>query len=53
MARKTQRKKVRGKKKTLSMINRITLKIKSLFGKSKKSKQTKNSKKSKKSQRGG
>ena len=53
MTRKTHRKKSKGKKKPISMLKRLTLKIKSLFGKSKKSKGNKQFKKSKKSQRGG
>ena len=53
MARKTHRKKVKGKTKSIRMIKRLTLKIKSLFGKSNKSKRSKKSRTSKKTQRGG
>ena len=53
MARKTHRKKVKGKTKSIGMIKRLTLKIKSLFGKSSKSKRSKKSRTSKKTQRGG
>ena len=53
MARKTHRKKSKDRKKSIGMLKRLTLKIKSLFGKSRRSIQTKNSRTTKKSQKGG
>ena len=47
MARKTHRKKSKGRKNSIGMLKRLTLKIKSLFSKSK------SSRTSKKIQRGG